>query len=316
VLSSRVVKRLVRLVVLVSACRASDTIVFEDAFVAVDAPTRIGAGVGGGVLTDLRFAVVGDTRPATVDDTAHYPVDIVTTIWTAVQSAQPQFAITTGDYMFASTNGIEQLPQLDLYLGARSNFDGVVYPALGNHECTSATTSNCGDGNADGEPANYHAYIDRLLAPIGETKPYFIERFAAADGTWSAKFVFVAANSWSATQAAWLDAVLSQSTTYTFVVRHEPHEATAAPGVPPSNTIILKHPLTLLAVGHIHTYRHDADSHELLVGNGGAPLSTAVDYGYTIVARRVDGSLVVDSYDYLTKVIIDEFAIAPDGTSL
>ena len=298
----------------VVGCRSSTTFAFEDAYVAVDAPAHIGAGPGGGLLDDLRFAIVGDTRPTLPDDTANYPTAVVTTIWTAVQATQPQFAVATGDYMFASTTGSEQIPQLDLYLGARANYSGVLYPAYGNHECTADTESNCGPGNADGEPANYHAFVDRLLAPIGETKPYFIERFAATDGSWSAKFVFVAANAWTDLQGDWLDAVLGQPTTYTFVVRHEPHEATAAPGVTPSNTIMAKHPLTLSIVGHVHPYRHDPDDQELLVGTGGAPLSTAFGYGYVIVGRQPDGSLQVTAYDYATNAVIDQFAIAADGT--
>jgi Calcineurin-like phosphoesterase len=297
-----------------AACHGSDQLVFEDAFVAVDAPPNLGAGPGGGLLPELRFALVGDTRPSLPDDTANYPTSVVQQIWTQVAAINPQFGVTTGDYMFATIDHSEQNPQLDLYLGARGAYGGVVYPALGNHECTSDTFSNCGDGNQDGEPPNYKAYLARLVGPIGETRPYFIERFAAIDGTWTAKFVFVAANAWDDRQAAWLDAVLQQPTTYTFVIRHEPHEATAAPGVAPSVDIVSKHPLTLNLVGHIHTYRHDADSFELLVGNGGAPLSTAVDFGYTIITRKPDGTLDVSSFNYMTNALIDQFALNPDGS--
>ena len=298
---------------MLAGCRSS-AFAFEDAFVAVDAPSQLGAGPGGGLIGDLRFAIVGDTRPCLPDDTANYPTAIITAIWADVQAAQPQFAVTTGDYMFATTAGSEQMPQLDLYLGARASYSGVLYPAYGNHECTADTESNCGPGNADGEPANYHAYIDRLLTPIGETRPYFIERFAAIDGSWSAKLVFVAANAWSDAQGEWLDAVLSQPTTYTFVVRHEPHEATAAPGVTPSNTIMAKHPVTLSLVGHVHTYRHDPDDHELLIGTGGAPLSTPYDYGYAMIARQPDGSLQATAYDYATNAVVDQFSINADGS--
>src|SRR5262249_22531100 len=66
------------------------------------AATR-GAGNGGGTLDELRFAVIGDTRPANLDDTANYPGDVVRQIWTAVEAEAPHppFAVTTGDYMFA-----------------------------------------------------------------------------------------------------------------------------------------------------------------------------------------------------------------------
>lgn len=63
---------------LVAGCRspaAQPEIV--DAWLPVDAPPTLGAGNGGGTLDELRFAIIGDTRPANLDDTAHYPRDIV-----------------------------------------------------------------------------------------------------------------------------------------------------------------------------------------------------------------------------------------------
>jgi hypothetical protein len=307
----------VLVVVVVAGCRGNGAITFRDAFVAVDAPAHVGAGPGGGIVDELRFAVVGDTRPSVLDDTAHYPTDVARTIWTAVEAVQPPpaFAITTGDYMFASVTGSEQKPQLDLYLGARAAYTGVVYPAYGNHECNGYTSSNCGDGSADGATSNYHAFLDQLAAPIGESRPYFVERFAATDGSWSAKLVFVAANAWSEPQAQWLDAVLRQPTTYTFVVRHEASVVTSAPGVAPSDAIIAQHPLTQLIAGHEHTYRHDPATKELVVGNGGAPLTTAVDYGYVVVARQPDGTVQATSFQYSTRAQIDQFTFDATGAS-
>src|SRR6516225_4507522 len=51
----------------------------------------------------FRFAVVGDTRPANEDDLNGYPTPIITGIWKDVQGLSPatDFAISTGDYMFA-----------------------------------------------------------------------------------------------------------------------------------------------------------------------------------------------------------------------
>jgi hypothetical protein len=285
-----------------------------DAWIALDAPDHAGAGPGGGKLAELRFAVVGDTRPANLDDTANYPTAVITTIWQDVEAEvpRPAFAVTTGDYMFASTTGAEQAPQLDAYLGARAAYQGLVYPALGNHECTGYTASNCGAGAVDGITPNYTQYLTRLLAPVGEARPYFAERFAATDGGWTAKLVFVAPNAWTDTQAWWLDAILGEPTTYTFVIRHEDHFA-KAPGVVPSNAIIAKHPVTLTIVGHNHTYDHDISNREVIIGNGGAPLTTGLDYGYVIVDRRVDGTIEVRSLDYQTRALVDAFAVTADG---
>jgi len=287
-----------------------------DAWVPLDAPATPGAGNGGGLLDELRFAVIGDTRPANLDDTAHYPTSIVGQIWTAVEAEQPHppFAVTTGDYMFASTAGHEQMPQLDVYLGARAAYHGIVYPALGNHECNGYTNSNCGPGGATGLPANYTTYLQRMVEPLGEHRPYYVERFAATDGSWTAKFVFIAANAWSSDQDRWLESALSEPTTYTFVVRHEPHDSNTAPGVDPSQQTLAKHPLTMLLTGHTHTYRHVPAYREIIVGNGGAPLTSAVDYGYAVVARQPDGSIQVTSREYMTHTIVEQFAVMPDGT--
>jgi hypothetical protein len=304
------------LLVLLVACDGSDeSYVPPDAYQPIDAPRNMGAGNGGGILTELRFAVVGDTRPANLDDTANYPTDVVRQIFTDVEAEapHPQFAVTTGDYMFASTETNEQGPQLDLYLGARMSFQGVVYPALGNHECNGYTKSNCGPGNPDGQPLNYTMFLDRMIAPLGENLPYYIERFAAIDGSWTAKFVFVAANSWSDTQAAWLDLMLTEPATYTFVVRHEAHDADTAPGVDPSAAILAKHPLTMLIVGHTHTYRHIPAYREIIVGNGGAPLTSGANFGYVIVARQADGTLAVQSKEYVSRSVVDQFAVTADG---
>jgi len=308
--------RRVLLVGALAACDSSSKATPIDAGTPLDAPDRQGAGNGGGKLADLRFAVVGDTRPANLDDTANYPTAIVQQIWTDVEAEVPHvaFAVSTGDYMFASTGGPEAGPQLDLYLGARMAFHGLVYPALGNHECNGYTSSNCGPGNSEGQPSNYVAFMTKMLGPLDEPLPYYVERFAATDGSWTAKLVAIAANAWDPTQAAWLDHALGEPTTYTFVLRHEGHDASTAPGTLPSTEILAKHPLTLLIVGHTHAYRHYPAYREIIVGNGGAPLTSSTNYGYVIVARGADGTIGVTSREYLSHALVEQFAVRPDGT--
>jgi len=289
--------------------------VYLDAPKPLDAPDHPGAGPGGGILTELRFAICGDTRPAVIDDTPNYPTAVATQVWAdvAALSPLPQFAVTTGDYQFASTDGSEQAPQLDLYLSARAAFPNFVYPTMGNHECTGFTDSNCGPGAQDGEPPNYTVFMQKMVMPIGEANPYFIERFAAADGSWTAKLVDIAANAWTLQQSQWLEAALSEPTTYTFVARHEPIDATSAPGTSPSTEIIARYPLTLLITGHTHTYGHDPAYKQIIVGNGGAPLTSDADYGYVVVVRQADATLQVTSYDYANGPIMEQFVISADG---
>lgn len=268
-------------------------------------------------MPTLLFGVVGDTRPANEDDTAGYPTDIISTIYTdiAQMSPMPAMVVSTGDYQFASTAGNESVNQLTLYLQARANYPGIQFPTMGNHECTGATNSNCTPNTAGGLTNNYNAFMSMLLAPIGQTNPYYSINVSAPDNSWTAKFVFVAANAWSGAQSTWLDSTLSQTTTYTFVIRHEPSDTTGGPpGVAGSLPIIAAHPYTLVIVGHTHTYDH-LSAQEIIVGNGGAPLTGSKNYGYAIVAQRSDGALVVDMYDYQTRAADSNFhfVIAANG---
>src|SRR5262249_17461096 len=132
----------------------------------------------------------------------------------------------------------------------RAAFTGPQYPAMGNHECTGATASNCGPGARDGITKNMTDFIDTMLAPIHQTLPYYTQDVSATDGSWTAKFVVMACNAWSATQASWLQSELAKPTTYTFVVRHEGQSSLSQTPCSQSQTIIAAHPLTLLIVGH------------------------------------------------------------------
>jgi hypothetical protein len=289
-----------------------------DVSVDVGPPPGGSVGPSGGTVSRLLFGVVGDTRPAVIDDTKAYPTAIIDKIYSdvAALSPQPAFMISTGDYMFATASGSQGAPQLDLYLAARAKYAGTWFPALGNHECTGAVVSNCGAGTTDGVTKNYEAFVSKMLGPIAKTDPWYSFRVDASDGAWTSKFVFVAANAWTPTQAAWLDATMAVSTTYTFVIRHEPSAATTAPGVSPSEAIMAKHPYTLAIVGHTHTYERKS-TREVVIGNGGAPLTGSKNYGYAIVGQRPDGAVRVDMYDYTTGAADPSFgfAVKADGTA-
>jgi hypothetical protein len=263
-------------------------------------------------VTDLRFAIVGDTPPAIPDDTPGYPKDIINRIWQDIQAEnpKPEFAITTGDYMFAiNLFGDQANPQIDLYLTARAAFTAPVYYALGNHECNSTTGSNCGPGAS--MSTNYKAFMQKMMTPLGEPNPYYSVRYDAVDGSWSAKFVIIAGNAWNMDQQNWLTAALQEQTTYTFIVRHEPPGA-SAPGVGPSEMLIAQQPYTIGIFGHTHTYRHDTK--DVVVGIGGAPLSGAMNYGYVLANRRTDGAIEFTAKDYMTGMVFDHFAVKADGT--
>ena len=285
---------------------------FDGSVQTLDGGVQSNIGSSGGTESTLYFAVIGDTRPAVIDDTKGYPTAVITKIWSDVNalSPMPPFVLTTGDYMFASTTGSEQAPQLKLYTGARAGYSGVDFPAMGNHECTGATASNC----ASSTTTNMSEFMSQLLGPISKTKPYYSINVNSPTNAWTAKFVFVAANAWDSTQSSWLSSTLSQSTTYTFIIRHESATASTAPGVSPSEAIMKQYSYTLSIVGHAHTYSHPSTK-EVLFGNGGAPL-TSGNYGFGLFTQRSDGAIMVDAYDYSTLKADPNFhfVVKPDGT--
>jgi len=47
-------------------------------------------GPGGGKLDTLSFAIVGDTRPPGINDTAGYPSAVASKIWADVEAQSPR----------------------------------------------------------------------------------------------------------------------------------------------------------------------------------------------------------------------------------
>jgi hypothetical protein len=275
---------------------------------------------------------VGDTRPPNEDDTAGYPTAVITKIWKDVEaySPRPAFAVTTGDYMFSGpthTPGT-QTAQMNLYLTARAAFTNVVFPTMGNHECDGATAGNCyacgsACSNVGGSctggvcvTPNLSVFLSKMLAPINQTLPYYAIHVNGTNNAWTAKLVFVACNAWSSAQATWLGTTLSQPTTYTFVVRHEGSIATTAPclsgtGSNNAGTIMAQHPYTLLIAGHTHTYAYYASEKQVIVGNGGAPLSGSINYGYVVATQQSNGMMQFKEIDYSTNTVQSTFTVSP-----
>lgn len=153
-----------------------------------------------------------------------------------------------------------------------------------------------------------------MLGPIGKAKPYYEIDINGSGNAWTSKFLFVAANAWDSAQSTWLDTAMSKATTYTFVVRHEGSIANTAPGVTPSGAIMANHPYTMLIAGHTHTFEYFASEKQMIVGNGGAPLTGSVNYGYVIAQQRADGAIQFKEYDYATNAAQQTFAVKADGT--
>ena len=268
-----------------------------------------GGGGGGGSGGLLKFAVFGDCRPPNNDDTSGYPSTIIGGIFSLAQSNGAQFAIGTGDYMFA-TSSSAVTAQVALFKQAMAHYSaGPVYLTMGNHECTGATASNCPNLN---ETPNVQAFMQ--MVPSGVTKPYYRIDMNTPMGT--AKFVFIAANAWDSTQQSWLTTQLAQPTTYTFIMRHESIQSSGVPtGVTASEQLITAHPYTLELLGHTHEYRH-VDTQHVISGNAGAPLTSGGGYGLLLVEQQTNGNITVNEIDESTGNVTDTWTVSPTGQKM
>jgi hypothetical protein len=265
-------------------------------------------------LSNLSFGIVGDTRPSS-STTSSYPAtvkSIINSIFTGFQTQGVPFAVGSGDYAFSGTAAGDAVPQYTDYMSARATFSGSFLPTMGNHECNGYTDSNCPSGSYTGMTQDY---VNKIVTPTtGQSNLYYSALYKASDGSWTAKFVFIAANAWNTAQNSWLQATLAVPTTYTFTIRHEPYNDARAPGVTPSENMMMSSynsgALTLSITGHTHLVQlpggtqpygdpyGSTQAYEIISGNGGAPLDAGSTYGYMVATRRVsDGAIVVQSYE-------------------
>jgi hypothetical protein len=288
---------------------------------------------GGGTASQLFFAALGDTRPPLPGDDNGYPTAVITQIFADLQalSPSPPFVVGTGDYQYTlpGLGTADQQRQLGYYNTARMGYSGIFWPAMGNHECglfASSGQCNCfpGASNSDAlcgagkATENYTVWFDTFITPIGETVPYYSRIISATDGSWTAKFIFLAPNYWDATQQTWFQQQLAgPSTTYTFEIHHENSTASDAPAALATiESMDVAAHVTLSIVGHTHLWQHNAATatapEEVICGNGGAPLdANYMSWGYTTFLRQTDGSIAVTAHDYMTNQAVGSFVVGP-----
>ena len=263
----------------------------------------------GGAVGLLHFGTFGDIRPPLPDDVSQYPTAVATAIFTGMAKTKPQFVVGTGDYMFAEFSSSMVQQQLAKLAEAEQPITVPIFHAMGNHECNSLSDLNCPDLN---ESSNIKTYLSSLV-PWTNGVPWFA--FTIHTSTGDAKFIFIAANAWNATQAAWLQQAVAVPTKYTFIVRHtpSPDAGSSSPngGVTASDAIIAGRPVTLWLFGHVHEYRH-LTVNSVIAGNAGAPL-THGEYGWLDVTQRPDGTVGVMAYSMSTGLPTDAWAVTADG---
>jgi hypothetical protein len=278
----------------------------------VDAGTPVvfdgGIGPDGGVVPHLYFAVLGDTRPSMPDDTANYPTAIITKIFQDIAALQPrpQFIIATGDYMFTAfgNTSTQGGVQMGLYMQARAAYPGVVFAAMGNHECTGGSASDC----SSRVTMNMQAYLSALVTPLGRALPYYAFDVRDTAGQWTAKFLITACNAWGPAQKAWFTTELARPTTFTFIARHHPL-GSDGPCNLEQDPMIQAATYDGLLVGHTHSVYFSAAKKQLVEGVGGAPISGTANYGYATVEQRPQGGFTVLQYDYQTNTPVSTYVL-------
>ncbi len=272
-----------------------------------------GVGAQGGSVTLLHFAVSGDTRPPSCEDTAGYPTAIINAIGDAEKVAGAQFAIDLGDHMYVCNNDASAAQaQMNLFLQDIQGYHGTWFMTEGNHECMgSGYSGSCPIGSSN---VNYNAFLS-ALAPISSS-PYY--SFDVQTSLGLARFVVVADNSWDSTEQQWLDQVLSDADAnakYTFVAKHHPVGDTSVAVNTDIIAQIRTHKFALLLTGHTHKYAHSTadNGRDVIIGNAGAPLVSAGTFsGYAIVDQKSDGSLTFTMYDVATGAAQDSWSVGPN----
>ena len=95
------------------------------------------------------------------------------------------------------------------------------------------------------------------------------------------------------------------------MVRHEDVGATTGPCVTQMNSMLASAKYDLLIDGHSHQFANNstASHKEIIVGNGGAPITGSYNYGFVTIQQQAAGGFVVTDYDYQSMAALATFTV-------
>ncbi len=261
----------------------------------------------GGTVQRLFFGLTGDTRPGRCDETERYPAATIAQIARSMKALHVQFGLDLGDHMFVCNGSAEEARvQMADYMAGLAQGPSTFWMTMGNHECGHLYRGGpCFPGDGD---ANFTAYMSALARP----RAWYATDVHTSLGL--ARFVFVADDSWDTAQATWLERVLADAdinARYTIVARHHPVEGDKT-GSPQIVSMILRHKYSLVLTAHLHTYEHDADSHNgrtVVVGVGGGP--SQVPPGFATVLQNKDATLTFVMRDVDGNPVGEPWSVPP-----
>jgi hypothetical protein len=267
-------------------------------------------GTGGGSVALLHFGAFSDSQPPGMNMDDDFPTGIVSGIFAGFTRLDAQFVVGAGDWMFANTLEHAQ-KQISLLLEAESAYRCTVFHAMGNHECMTASASNCPEEN---ESPNVAAY-KKMLIPFSEHS-WFSFEVLTSHGT--ARFVFTSTNAWDdERQGRWLRSVLQKPADYTFVIQHASDYFSGAetPGAADALEIARQYPVTLFIFGHAHLYRRPGPN-ELIIGTGGGTLNgDGRFHGFAMIDQLPDGNIRATVYDTAGRAR-DTWTVSPGGDAV
>ncbi len=280
-------------------------------------PTRGGVTNTGGSVDRLFFALTGDTRPPLCDlfvlgNGNDYPTAVISNIAQLMEAKKPQFALDLGDHMFVCVGGAsEAQAQMSAYTSAFSVFKAPFFMTMGNHECVFALGGSLDDCGASNPSDPAFTTFMAALAPISKT-PYYYRDIQTSMGL--ARLVFIADDAWNATEASWLDGVLTEADTkaqYTIVAHHHNLAASTSGNYATIVSAIKAHKYALHLTAHTHIYSHDVatdpSGRTVIVGTGGSSDETMA--GYATVEQGSDGRLYFTMYDSTTDMPVDAWNV-------
>jgi hypothetical protein len=278
-------------------------------------PSSSGVTPAGGTVDRLYFGYTGDTRP--MSSSSSYSSSLQTTIngiYTRMGKDGVQFALDGGDHMEASSAGDAQ-GNMSSYLTAARLLGKPLFMTMGNHECATSFTNDCGYSGAATSDYKMAAFMNSLQSLSGQTSPYYRVDISTRSG--KAVFLVVADDAWSSAQETWLTQQLSDADAnarYTFVSKHHPDGNTDQASFQMIYNLVTAHKYTLFLTGHSHEYKHQiSDRRAVVMGLGGAPFDNPNQMwnGYLRVMQCPDDSVSVSAVDASNGNVMDTFSVPP-----
>jgi hypothetical protein len=278
-------------------------------------PASGGVTTSGGTVDRLFFGYTGDTRPSS--NSSSYPAGLQTTIdtiYTQMGAKGVQFALDGGDHMEAS-NHSDAVGNMASYQTAAAKLGKPLFMTMGNHECATSFSNDCGYSGAASSDVKMSAYMSALSTISGQSQPYY--RVDIMTGSGKAVFLVVADDAWNATQQAWLTAQLTDADAnakYTFVSKHHPDGNTDQAVFQQIYDLVTSHKYTLFMTGHSHEYKHPfSNPRAVVMGLGGAPFDNPSQMwnGYLTVMQCPDDHIYVTAYDIATGNVMASFNVPP-----